>query len=585
MKELLTSIPSEKSLNSNQFWTNFLNGALFSEIPRDVIGGEEQFKTEQYIVELPNEITTKIHDLNTDTDFDIEDVLLTVHCKTVSVLSGNTDITTGYYYALGDEKSLKTTLPLRIDFKAGKWSDLIKTVKGIKSEILLYSDNPLEQIEKDINSNGKIFETAFQFLNQAIGNEIVKLEAHDLCFLTQWSFSKSDKKSILIINYDSSALSKDYIKRIAGYYISALESILSDIGVSHELQCILSQEEKQILLEGFNDNAVVYPAEKTFVQLFEEQAYQRPNAIAVQFENIEWTYEKLNNKANRLANQLISEKLKIEDAVVVIMDRTADWMVTVLGILKAGGVYVPVRPDWPENRKRIVIKKTNAKFVITDSKNEAENIKMLATDKAQLKLCNIEALINKDGKEDNPVVGLTPDNLSYIIFTSGSTGEPKGAMIEHKGMLNHLYSKVNDLELVATDIVAQNSSQSFDISVWQLISGLLVGAKTVIYSDEHILNVNGFLKAIKNDHITILELVPSYLEVLLNPGNRQNIAFEAIRYLLITGEPLKIGLVTEWFRYFKDIPLVNAYGPTEASDDITHHFMFDVPNDKLVSGE
>jgi amino acid adenylation domain-containing protein len=169
-----------------------------------------------------------------------------------------------------------------------------------------------------------------------------------------------------------------------------------------------------------------------------------------------------------------------------------------------------------------------------------------------------------------------PADTAYIIFTSGSTGKPKGAIVEHGGMMNHIHAKIDDLRLTAASIVAQNASHTFDISVWQFFAALVSGGKTVIYSNQLMLEPGAFISRIDDDKITILEVVPSYLSVMLDtlaitPGK-----FRQLDYLLVTGEVVKPNLVKGWFEKFPGIKMVNAYGPTEASDDITH-FIMDKP--------
>ncbi|MEM9075535.1 MAG: amino acid adenylation domain-containing protein [Bacteroidota bacterium] len=583
MSKTLSTVNLKNPAKAVEFWKNQLSDFVFTEIPKIDELKKDTALPRHKSLELPNELLQQILDLKErEKTENINTLLLTAHCKVLSVLSGNVDITTGYMSSNGTNEALDRLLPFRVNFVSGSWHNLIKKTRNVEESISSFADYSLSQIQKDLNSGDNLFESAFYFAKGNIAMDLNSvLTENDLGLLTLWLLSEDDGKLSLDIVYDSYKYSSQQIERIVGYYHSALKLMSTDETKFHESQSILSPEEKQILLEEFNDTKVEYPSDKTFVELFEGQVEKNPSAIAVQFEKIEWSYKDLNEKANQIANHLIEKRIKLEQAVVVIMERDHNWMATVLGILKAGGTYVPVRPDWPEVRKKTIVNKTDAQFIISDYENHLECSKIFDQTENKVSYENVEVILEKPKLKTNPKTRSTPDHLSYIIFTSGSTGEPKGAMIEHKGMLNHLYSKVNDLNLLPTDIIAQNSSQSFDISVWQLISGLLVGAKTVIYSDELILDITDFLKTVKKDNITILELVPSYMEVMLHPGNRSNISFESIKYLLVTGEPLKIGLVTSWFNYFK-VPLVNAYGPTEASDDITHHFMYEVPKNNIV---
>ena len=182
-----------------------------------------------------------------------------------------------------------------------------------------------------------------------------------------------------------------------------------------------------------------------------------------------------------------------------------------------------------------------------------------------------------------PDVLVTPKDLAYVIYTSGSTGKPKGAMVEHLGMLNHLYAKGNDLQLDEHSVVVQNASQTFDISIWQYLCAILVGGTTVVYDQKTVLTPESLVQKVSQDKITILEVVPSYLQVMLEYLEEYGtVAYEDLDYLVVTGETLQSQLVERWFALYPAIKVVNAYGPTEASDDITHHIMEEAPADGVV---
>ncbi|MFB6367876.1 amino acid adenylation domain-containing protein, partial [Paenibacillus elgii] len=171
----------------------------------------------------------------------------------------------------------------------------------------------------------------------------------------------------------------------------------------------------------------------------------------------------------------------------------------------------------------------------------------------------------------NPPGTGKPEDLSYVIYTSGSTGKPKGAMVEQRGMLNHLYAKIHDFGITEASVIAQNASHCFDISVWQMFSALVTGGRVVIYPTESTLDAESFMEQVLRDGITVLEVVPSYLSVLLEPGTGNGL--ERLELLVVTGEAVKPAVVSQWFARYPGIRLANAYGPTEASDDITHYVM------------
>jgi amino acid adenylation domain-containing protein len=200
----------------------------------------------------------------------------------------------------------------------------------------------------------------------------------------------------------------------------------------------------------------------------------------------------------------------------------------------------------------------------------------------------------QDATEENLPPRNSPHSLAYVIYTSGSTGVPKGAMIEQRGLVNHLYAKIEDLALTATDKVAQTASQSFDISVWQMLAALLTGGQVEIFGDHIAHDVGQLLPAIEQQRVTIIETVPSLLRAMLDdtspsPGDETGAAqgaeammadgtsvtpgnkLLALRWMIPTGEALSPDLCRRWLATYAHVPLMNAYGPTECSDDVSHH--------------
>ncbi|ASZ09481.1 non-ribosomal peptide synthetase [Chitinophaga pendula] len=183
---------------------------------------------------------------------------------------------------------------------------------------------------------------------------------------------------------------------------------------------------------------------------------------------------------------------------------------------------------------------------------------------------------DRSALRDNVTQANTPvlasQDLAYIIYTSGSTGEQKGVMVEHAGMMNHLCGKIADLSLTAVERISQNASQSFDISIWQMFTALFLGGTTFIYDTSLLMRPESWMQQLRNDAVTVLEVVPSYLSEMLEIIDRKGPALipASLKYLLVTGEVVKPQLINRWLQYYPQIAVVNAYGPTEASDDITH---------------
>ena len=355
------------------------------------------------------------------------------------------------------------------------------------------------------------------------------------------------------------------LERIKYYSDQILSNQVSNVS---EFELIL-EDEKKLILNNFNNNQIEFPVDKTFAELFEKEVLNSPEKIAVICNEVSLTYQELNEQANSLARHLIENyQIGPGSVVGILMDRSELMLISILAIFKASAAYIPIDTEFPESRISYLIKDAEIPLLIIHSEQME---KVLEFDCAAF-VVDLQLNTLQESKE-NLNLKRDPNDLAYIIYTSGSTGNPKGASIEQKGMVNHLYAKIHDLNLDSESIVAQNASHCFDISVWQFLVSLLVGGKTVVYQNDLILESEQFLERVYEDKITILEVVPSYLNHLIDRLETiEKNYFELIKHLMVTGETLKYNLVKRWFQLDYKIPLVNAYGPTEASDDITHHF-------------
>jgi amino acid adenylation domain-containing protein len=316
-------------------------------------------------------------------------------------------------------------------------------------------------------------------------------------------------------------------------------------------------------------------------EIFEEQARARPDAIATVHGSRQLTYGELNARANQVARALLARGLTREGVVGVVTERNLDWMTAVLAIFKAGGAYLPIEPHFPAERIARTLSRAGCRLVLTERGSTA----ML--DPALDSLPGVQKLFIDAAYEEGHPAGdlgleVAPDQLAYIYFTSGSTGEPKGAMCEHAGLLNHLLAKMDDLNIGEGTVVAQTAPQCFDISLWQLISALLVGGRTLIIEQELILDAKRFIDKIVAARVNVVQVVPSYLEVLVSYLGQHPGEFKDLEYVVATGEALKKELVGRWFAVQPRIKLVNAYGLTETSDDTNHEIMDRAPQGERV---
>lgn len=340
----------------------------------------------------------------------------------------------------------------------------------------------------------------------------------------------------------------------------------------------------QNLLDEWNNTRVDYLLDHCFPQLFEAQVASTPNAIAVVYNSHHLTYQQLNARANVWARQLVELGVSAETLVALVGDRNIEFLTAMLAVFKAGGAYLPLNPLHPSERIEQVLSQSQVPLILTTSTWEAMLSPIVNRLDSSPKLVNLETLDRSDYSSENLPTRCKPDSLAYVIYTSGSTGKPKGAMLEHRGMLNHLFAKVTDLQLSESDIVAQTATQTFDISIWQFLVALLVGGSVEIVDPETAADPAKLLSLVDRQEISILEIVPSLLRMILQQselGGRPNLS--QLRWLLLTGETLPPRLCRDWFEYYPTIPMMNAYGPTECSDDVTHYPIYRSPEPDVVN--
>ncbi len=314
---------------------------------------------------------------------------------------------------------------------------------------------------------------------------------------------------------------------------------------------------------------------------FVAQARRTPAAVAVRSGEDVVTYEALWAGAEDVAARLCAAGAGPDAIVGVWGARGLGWVRALLGVWGCAAVYLPLDPRWPPARVAAVLRQSGARFVVTDGP-PPDVVRMLA-EGADWTLVALGAERTAPRGEAETVARSRASDLAYVIYTSGSTGSPKGAMIEHAGLLNHLDAKIDLLALTACDVVAQNASTGFDISLWQCLAPLLVGATVEILDDAVGRDPVALPVAVATRRVTVLELVPSVLRLVLDSANgASEQPFGALRVLLLTGEALSPELCRRWFARHPDISLVNAYGPTECADDVTHHVLRGTPPIGLV---
>jgi len=336
---------------------------------------------------------------------------------------------------------------------------------------------------------------------------------------------------------------------------------------------LISDEERDRVLVAWNDTE--RPGEPGgIVERVQEFAGRTPDAVAVVDDSGVTSYAELAGRASALSRRLRAADIGRGSLVALPTDPGAGFVASVLGVLGAGAAYVPIDADAPPARSTALLADCGASAVVC-SAELAGRVESLGT----------RVLLLDDGRDEEllpPIDG--GDDLAYVLFTSGSTGKPKGAMVHRRGMVNHLLAKVEDCGLTAADTVVQNAPLTFDISIWQMLAPLMVGGRTRVVRREIAADPRELFRRVADERVTVLEVVPSLLRAALDAwqadGSRP--ALPDLRWLLVTGEALPADVCDRWLAVSPDIPLMNAYGPTECSDDVTHAVITEPLGDGVV---
>ena len=624
----------EKIVKQKAFWLNeFADEVTALELPSDYKRPSiKSYEGNSVEFSISKDETNKLKSIAETEGATLFMVLLSIYNILLSKLSNQEDIVVGTPASGRGHADLENmigmfvnTLPLR-NYPRGELSYREFLIE-VKNKTLACFDNQNYQYEELIDelkmgrdtSRNPLFDVLFVFQNfegEALEIPGIRLKRYksvntvsifDLLLTT----AEAQGQTLLSFEYSTSLFKKETIERFIIYFKKIISAIVADQSKKILDIDILIEKEKQQLLYEFNNTKALYPFDKTIHELFEQQVEKTPDNIAIIFEDNQISYRKLNNKANQLAG-FIRDKGVISDYLVGIMlDSSIEFVGSVLGVLKAGGAYLPIDPELPTNRVltmlqengvQLVISKTEKidnysytkyhgqnEFTITPTFSEKRTqIMDLDSEPIPDRVCiNYEKYFNDKQKEINaheivreilfldqideivnnrPISNLNIINKSsdllYAISTSGSTGKPKGVMLEHKNMVN-LITWAQKCTNLTYDKVLQFASLSFDMSYYEIFSTLLNGGSLYLIDKSVKSDVPKLLKYVNEKVISTLFLPTSFLKFILSSGEFTKFLPKKIAHIVTAGEQL---IVSDYLRkYLKknNICLYNFYGPSE----------------------
>ncbi|MCH6198671.1 amino acid adenylation domain-containing protein [Aquiflexum sp. LQ15W] len=413
--------------------------------------------------------------------------------------------------------------------------------------------------EKDLRL---LFPVIFDYQKKqdlSIENLISKVNLEDFISNLLFCFVENEEKIEGRITFDKDFYCSKTINRMVSHFVTFLESIRAQPSQNLDLLNIIPTEERTLLLETLNATEAEYPHEKTIVDLFEQQVNKTPDAVALLFRDKELSYKELNERSNQFAHYLIERyNIQTDDLIGIELERS-EWMVIgILAIIKSGGAYVPIDPEFPDQRKDFIKEDARLKLVINQA--ELEEFR--------------KAINERNYPNTNPVTRISPENLMYVIYTSGSTGKPKGCMLEHRGLVNRLAWMQKSYALTEKDCILQKTTFTFDVSVWELIWWSLQGASVSMLEPGGEKQPEKIVSTIEAAQVTVLHFVPSMLEAFLEflGSSTENILkLSSLKQVYTSGEALKAEQLKRFKELLPAVSLMNLYGPTEASIDVSYY--------------
>jgi amino acid adenylation domain-containing protein len=569
-----------ESEEARHYWSEKLSGSPASRLPRWLIG-ENIAKPGQTIetpVPISPEVAAGLRRLASSASVPLKNVLLAAHLRVLSLLTGRSDVLTGVVAytrpeAADGDKVLGlflNTIPFRMRLSGGTWLDLVRQTFAAEQESMRFRHYPMAHVQRE-NGGQSLFETAFNYTHFHVYQSIQELKPGivlderrfaetELPFWANFDLDAATSEIRLGLTVDTQQFTADQIMSFVVYYAKTLAAMAADSEDRYERADLLPEPERRRLLEELNDTRIDYARDQFFHQMFQEQAARRPTAVAVVCGEEQIDYSELNVRSNQLARRLQLLGVGPDVTVAIYLDRSIEMMVALLGILRAGGAYVPMDPAQPDTRLEFMIADARAQVVIT---REELRGRLSVPDAVTLCLDSEWQSIARHDPDDLRVT-LDPRNLAYVIYTSGSTGRPKGTMIEHRSLTNLTLNHPVKFPSESSLRIGLSAPLVFDASVQQLMQ-LAYGHTIFIFADEVRRDTAALLSYLRNERLDAFDCTPSQLKLMLAAGFGSEPAFEP-HVVMVGGEAID---ASSWTLMGANsvTKFYNNYGPTECTVD------------------
>ena len=591
-------LESDEYTNQLNYWQEKLANAVpLFELPTDRSRPSVQtYQSDRVSIDLTPNLTQAVEALSHKEGVTLYVTLLAAFKTLLYRYTGQSDLIVGSTFNANIKESdfLFNTLVLRTNIASDlNFTQLLSRVEQVTSEAQTHSKLPFAKLVKELQlkedkSYNPLFQVMFTLETELDLSELEKgddrFKHHCSMLDLTLKLQKTEAGLRGYLEYNTDLFDRETIKRMVGHWQTLLQGVVADPEAKIAHLPLLTTAEKQTLIDW--NQATNNSDRNSFniQQLFEAQVQLTPDAVAVEFNDRQLTYQQLNQQANQLAHYLQSLGVTAESLVGICIERSLSMIVGLLGILKAGGAYVPLDPAYPQERLVYMVKDANISILLTQTKWQG----VLPTDQAKIVNLDAEGLKIATYSTKNPGVSTIEKNLAYVIYTSGSTGNPKGVMITHQGLSSFTKTAVKEYQFQSSDRILQFASINFDAAVEEIFPCLCTGATLVLRTDA-MLALPTFFQTCAKLKLTVLDLPTAYWHQLVAELSNQDVFLpESLRLVIIGGETVLPEPVKSWQQQVNqsgkgdDLELINTYGPTEATVVAT---LYSIPNRVSLVGE
>ncbi len=549
------------------YWRRQLGGELpVLNLPADKPRPEVQsFRGSSQSLQLPVSLAKELNALSQREGVTLFMLLLAAFKALLSRYTEQTDIVIGSPIANRNRIELEgligffvNTLALRTDLSGNPtFRELVRRVRAVALEAYAHQDMPFEQLVEQMQpertmSRNPLFQVMFQMENTpkeelplpGLVLSPVEVERVTTQFDLSFDVMENDEGLVVVAEYSTDLFNEATISSMLRRWRILLEGIIANPETRLDELPLLTAAEREQLISGWNETRKAIPADRSLQELFEAQVAERPNALAVISDKEQLTFAELDQRANRLAHLLAARGVGPEALVGLCLERSAEMIVALLGILKAGAAYLPLDPSLPRERLQFMIEDAKPAVIVTPEGLSATDYR---------------------GSDPDLIRGFDPSdprNLCYVIYTSGSTGRPKGVAVSQQSLINHTLAVSAAYDLSEDDRVLQFASISFDVAAEEIFSALLSGA-SIFLPSEKVIDSVGLLRMIEDEKLSVLNLPAPLWHSWVRELDGS--VPPSLRLLIVGSEKVSLEAYEVWRRFAPGCRLINAYGTSETT--------------------